>query len=290
MERKIDLDEYIDKEEEALDLVSNEKYKKIADELTDAFNYDFRRNISTDEYQIFDYALQNSLLLNQKDFETIHSILKNNGIPDMAYIERGVLKMSEIRPERKSFMQSLFNKGFIKDAKINPNGTFEIVVTDDWTIHGANVSTVYKGQPKMIQYMDKRDKYGNLIRVNGCHNNALFLLNYFQQGEAITARCCSISGQKYFHSFFRNNGYVIDLNINLIMKEEDYFRMNSPEIMSIVTRENYTQKMSEVRNNTTHTLCDLLAIAAYEDIKRKRNVNPQDSGDGNDDRNIGPEL
>ena len=53
------------------------------------------------------------------------------------------------------------------------------------------------------------------------------------------------------------------------MNEEDYNKIYSPQIISVVNIDNLEEKQNRVKNNCKSTLEDLLEIAVYEEVLNK---------------------
>ena len=50
------------------------------------------------------------------------------------------------------------------------------------------------------------------------------------------------------------------------MNEEDYNKIYSPQIISVVNIDNLEEKQNRVKNNCKSTLEDLLEVAVYEEL------------------------
>ena len=115
----------------------------------------------------------------------------------------------------------------------------------------------------IVEYIENGDLNRN------CHVNTLFLLKCLKKGETVTARCSSMFNNLYYHSYYRCNGMICDLNINCVMSEEDYNKIYTPQIISIVNIDNLEEKQNRVNNSCKSTLEDLLKIAVYEEFLNK---------------------
>ncbi len=265
MHVKIDLDQYIDE----LELVNEEKsmarYRTIIDEINNEMQFDVRNKKAKNDYDNFDAIMQIYVAKYSeypKLLEMFEEHALKNGFDPKQYLDYAVKKITENASNVETYITGLLDSGIIDDVYVDDDGV--------WTIKSKIVN--FSFEPADIYYKDYTEIidyiYNTEGRRTGCHQNAEFLLTFFKDGEAITAKLKNLVGIDFYHSYYRNNGKICDLNTNVVMMEDDYNRLYQPEIISVLTFEKFKQKIEEVKLKATSTLMPLLEIAAYEEYKK----------------------
>lgn len=268
MAEKIDLDKYVDTKEMVNDAKSMTRYGMIIDAINKEMGFDVRQKEAKDDYQNFDFILQ-VYVAKYNEYPDLLAMFnehaRKNGFDPKEYLRYALKKITENRSNVEAYITGLLDSGIIEDVYVDDDGVWtiksEIV---NFSFQAADV--YYKNQPEILSYIQNEEG-----RKRGCHKNAEFLLIalslYGEGGEAVTAKLKNAVGIEFYHSYYRQNGRIIDLNNNVVMTEEDYNRLYQPEIISVVTFEEYKEKCEEVKTKATSTLMPLLEIAAYEEYK-----------------------
>lgn len=260
---KIDLDKICDQNERENEMKQMNIYKNIIDEYSDFCNVDFRKEntFAHNDYDLFDALLQLTVA-QPKFFGKFHEILNKYRFNDKTYIDYAIKKITKNASNVQTFIDGLINVGIINDVYDEENHSVTIEsYFGKYNFFFAN--EYYIQNKEIVEYIENGDINRN------CHVNTLFLLRDLKQGEAVTAKCSGMFGNLYYHSYYRCNGMICDLNINCVMNEEDYNRIYNPQIISIVNIDNLEEKQNRVKNNCKSTLNDLLEIAVYEEVLNK---------------------
>jgi len=259
VEEKINLDKLCDKNEEENEKRQMSIYKQVIDDYSKLCNVDFRKEntFARNDYDVFDCLLQITVA-QPKFFEAFHEILSRYGFNDKTYLDYAIKKITRNASNVQAFIDGLMNIGLIDNIKELKDNSFDL-----YSFMGkynfSMASEYYSKNNDIISYIENEELNQN------CHKNTLFLLKTLKQGEAITAKCSMMFNSSFYHSYYRNNGMICDLNINCVMSEENYNAIYNPQIISVVNIENLEEKQKEVRTNSTSTLEDLLEIAVYEE-------------------------
>ncbi len=260
---KIDLDLICDTWEAKNEKEQLQTYKKVIDEYSTMCNIDFRKEnkLLSDDYQVFDYLLQVTVA-GVQFFEGFHKILKKYGFNDKTYLDYMIKKITKNARNAQAFGNGLISIGIISDIYDMDNGSVNIKSSlGNYNFFLAN--EYYAKSKKIVKYIEEGD-----LRCN-CHANALFLLKCLKKGEAVTAKCSTMFNNLYYHSYYRYEGMIVDLNINCVMSEEDYNKIYNPQIISVVNIDNLEEKQNNVKSKCKSTLNDLLEIAVYEEFLNK---------------------
>ncbi len=260
---KIDLDLICDTWESKNEKEQLQTFKKVIDEYSAVCGIDFRKEnkFLSNDYQVFDYLLQVTVAGSQF-FEGFHKILKKYGFNDKTYLDYMIKKITKNANNMQAFAEGLVSAGVISDIYDMDNGSVNIESSlGNYNFFLAN--EYYAGIKKIVKYIEEGD-----LRCN-CHANALFLLKSLGKGEAVTAKCSTMFDNLYYHSYYRYEGMITDLNINCVMSEEDYNKIYNPQIISVVNIDNLEEKQNDVKSKCLSTLNDLLEIAVYEEFLDK---------------------
>ncbi len=259
MKEKIDLDLICDKWEEENETKQMRMFKKVVDEYSKLCNVDFRREnkFAHNDYDVFDSLLQLTVAQPQF-FEEFHEILNKYGFNDKTYLDYAIKKITKNASNVQAFIDGLIKVGIINDVYDMENNSINIEsCLGKYNFFLAN--EYYIENKEIVEYIANE----NLNR--NCHANTLFLLKSIKEGEAVTAKCSSMFNNLYYHSYYRCNGMICDLNINCVMSEEDYNKVYNPQIISVVNIDNLEEKQNMVKSNCKSTLEELLEIAIYEE-------------------------
>ncbi len=263
MKEKIDLDFICDNWEAENKTKQMEIFKKVVDEYSEFCNVDFRKEnkFAHNDYDVFDCLFQLTVAQPQF-FEEFHQILSRYAFNDKTYLDYTIKKITQNASNVQAFVDGLIDVGMINKVYDMENGSINIEsCLGKYNFFFAN--EYYIENKEIIEYIEKGDLNRN------CHVNTLFLLKCLKEGEAVTAKCSTMFHDLYYHSYYRCNGMVCDLNINCVMNEEDYNKIYSPQIISVVNIDNLEEKQNRVKNNCKSTLEDLLEIAVYEEVLNK---------------------
>lgn len=259
MKEKIDLDLICDKWEEENEIKQSEIFRKVIDEYSKLCNVDFRREnkFAHNDYDVFDSLLQLTVAQPQF-FEEFHEILNKYGFNDKTYLDYAIKKITKNASNVQAFIDGLIKVGIINDVYDMENNSINIEsCLGKYNFFLAN--EYYIENKEIVEYIANE----NLNR--NCHANTLFLLKSIKDGEAVTAKCSSMFNNLYYHSYYRCNGVICDLNINCVMSEQDYNNIYNPQIISVVNIDNLEEKQNKVKSNCKSTLEELLEIAIYEE-------------------------
>ncbi len=260
---KINLDLICDTWEAENEKIQMQTYKKVIDEYNMKYNIDCRKEnqFLSNDYQVFDYLLQVTVASPQF-FEGFHKILNKYGFNDKTYLDYIIKKITKNASNVQAFANGLISVGIISNIYDKENGSVNIESCfGNYSFFLAN--EYYDGNKEIVEYMGKGD-----LRCN-CHVNTLFLLKCLRKGEAVTAKCSTMFNNLYYHSFYRCDEMICDLNINCVMKEKDYNKIYNPQIISVVNIDNLEEKQNNVKSKCQSTLNDLLEIAVYEEFLNK---------------------
>lgn len=263
MKEKNDLDLICDKWEEENETKQMKMFKKVINEYCELCNVDFRKEnkFARNDYEVFDTLFQLTVAKPQF-FEKFHEILSKYAFNDKTYLDYAIKKITKNASNVQTFIDGLIHVGMINDVYDEENNSVTIKsCLGKYNFFFAN--EYYIKNKEIVKYIEN----GKLNR--NCHVNALFLLKCLKEGETVTSKCFSMFNNLYYHSYYRYNGMICDLNINCVMSEEDYNKIYSPQIISVVNMNNLEEKQNRVKNNCKSTLEDLLEVAVYEELLNK---------------------
>ncbi len=262
----IDLDKIVDELEDISDTRDEEKYTTILNLIEERLGNTIRDE-GLSEYENFDRTLQIAVV-SYEDYPTYLEVFDecayDNGFNPNTYIDYAIKKITEDRTNYKAFINGLLKSEIIQECNY-VDGIYSIVC-GSVDVEFRKASEYYKGNEVISEYI------GRSFRKGGCHENALFLLNQLKKGEAVTVKMKDIVGEYFYHSYYRCDGIVTDLNNNVVMDEEDYNLIYSPLILSVVKIDEYDDRLKEVNANTKHSLIGLLAIAIYQEYIDKKKL------------------
>lgn len=259
----MDLDKICDNNEAENNRMQMEKYKKVIDEYSKLCNVNFRKENkwAKNDYEVFDSLLQITIAQPQF-FEEFHEILNKYGFDDKTYIDYAIKKITKNASNMEAFIDGLIDVGIIDEVYEMENNSISLKsIFGTYNFFLAN--EYYSSNQEIVSYIQN-----NEINRN-CHVNTLFLLKCLRRGEAITSKCSTMFKSNFYHSYYRSEGMICDLNINCVMSEENYNAIYNPKIISVVNIENLEEKRNNVKNNSKSTLEDLLEIAIYEEVLTK---------------------
>lgn len=260
MEEKIDLNIICDNWEADNKIKQMETFKKVIDEYSKVCNVDFRKEnkFAHNDYDVFDCLFQLTVAQPQF-FEGFHEILNKYAFNDKTYLDYAIKKITKNASNVQTFIDGLIGVAIINKIYDEENNSISIESSlGKYNFFFAN--EYYIENNNIVEYIEKGDLSRN------CHVNTLFLLRCLKRGEAVTAKCSSMFNNLYYHSYYRYNGMICDLNINCVMSEQDYNKIYNPQIISVVNIDNLEEKQNRVKNNCKSTLEDLLEIAVYQEI------------------------
>ena len=263
MKEKIDLDLICDKWESENEIKQIKILKKVINEYSVLCNVDFRKEnkFAHNDYEVFDSLFQLTIAQPQF-FEGFHEILSKYAFNHKTYLDYAIKKITKNASNTQAFIDGLIAVGMINDVYDEKNNSVSIKYCfGKYNFFFAK--KYYIENKEVLKYIEN----GNLDR--NCHINALFLLKCLKKGEAVTAKCSSMFNKLYYHSYYICNEMICDLNINCVMSEEDYNKIYSPHIISVVNMDNLEEKQNNVKNNCKSTLENLLEIAVYEEFLNK---------------------
>lgn len=263
MKEKIDLDIICDKWEAENKTIQMEMFRKVIDEYSKLCNVDFRQEnkFAHNDYEVFDYLFQLTVAKPQF-FESFHNIINKYGFNDKTYIDYTIKKITKNASNVQAFINGLIDIGMINKVYDMENNSINIEsCLGKYNFFFAN--EYYIANKEIIEYIQN----GELNR--NCHVNTLFLLKCLKKGEAVISKCSTMFNNLYYHSYYRCDGMICDLNINCVMNEQDYNKIYNPQIISVVNINNLEEKQNRVKNNCKSTLEDLLEIAVYEEVLDK---------------------
>ena len=101
-----------------------------------------------------------------------------------------------------------------------------------YTIYGHNDGEEYKFY-RADTFFANNEQLMEYIRENAgkneCHKHTEFLQSVFPEGVSITSYCPRFMGSNYYaHSYMEINGMIVDLNFNMVMDKESYYRLIQP--------------------------------------------------------------
>ncbi len=265
MKEKIDLDLLYDKWEEENETKQMEIFKKVIDEYSKFCNADFRKEakFANNDYGVFDVLFQLTVAKPQF-FKKFHEILSKYEFNDKTYLDYTIKKITKNASNVQAFIDGLIDVGMI-------NNVYDM---DDNSVNIESCFGIYNFFLANEYYIENKEivtyiKTGDINR--NCHVNSLLLLKCLKKGEAVTAKCSSMFNNLYYHSYYRCDGMICDLNINCVMKEQDYAKIYNPQIISVVNIDNLEEEQNRVKNTCKSTLEDLLEIAVYKEFILKDN-------------------
>lgn len=266
MQEKIDLDVICDNWETENWKKQMNMFKQVIDEYSKLCNVDFRKEnkFAHNDYDVFDCLLQLTVARPQF-FGEFHEILSKYAFNDKTYLDYVIKKITKNASNVQAFIDGLIDVGIINNIyDIEDNSVNIESCLGKYNFFFAN--EYYIENKEIVEYIENGDLNRN------CHVNTLFLLKCLKNGDAITAKCSSMFNNLYYHSYYRCDGMICDLNINCVMSEHDYNKIYNPQIISVVNIDNLEEKQDKVKSNCKSTLEDLLEIAVYEEVLKKQRI------------------
>lgn len=265
MEEKFNLDEFYDKNEEENEEMQMKIYKNVINDYSKICSVDFRKEnkFAHNDYDVFDTLLQITVA-QPAFFEEFHEVLNKYGFNDKTYIDYAIKKITKNASNVEAFINGLINIGLVNEVYDDDNSICLKSYLGKYNFFLAN--EYYAKNKKIISYIEKGDINRN------CHVNALFLLKCLKQGKVVTAKCSTMFNIPYYHSYYRYNGMICDLNINCVIDEKEYNSIYNPNIISVIDLENLEEKQNIVKNNCISTLEELLEIAVYKEFISKSKI------------------
>lgn len=263
MEEKINLDPICDNWEAESEMKQMKILKKVIHEYSKLCNVDFRKEnkFAHNDYDVFDSLFQLTVAQPQF-FQGFYKILSKYAFNDKTYLDYAIKKITKNASNVQAYINGLIATGMINDVYDEENNSVSIKSCfGKYNFFFAN--EYYIENKEILDYI----KNGNLNR--NCHVNTLFLLKCLKKGEAVTAKCSSMFNNLYYHSYYRCDEIISDLNINCVMSEDDYNKIYSPQIISVVNIDNLQEKQNRVKSNCKSTLEELLEVAVYEELLNK---------------------
>lgn len=158
---------------------------------------------------------------------------------------------------------NVFDRYDAYDLEDKNNGGYKsirkIEINDEdgsYTIYGHSDDDVYKFY-RADTFFANNEQLMKYIRENAgkndCHKHTEFLQSVFPDGVSITSYCPRFMGNNYYaHSYMEINGMIVDLNFNIVMDKESYYRLIQPtELIRINNSdaENYKEKVEQALAN-----------------------------------------
>lgn len=259
----MELSKYVDEKENNWENIENEKSKEFLDYLNSLIDIDLysKTKYNTPE------EIYNSLkcwLFNFYHDEFILS-LKHIGL-DEEYIKRSLIYSLILTETRNSK-----NKDMIYQVLKNSGYVYKILTNDDEFLMNSILGDIkfYRADKHLDN--DTNSFINNLgdSYLEECHMISLYLLKKLPNVYSVTGILEKGLYGKYYHSFIIIGDNVLDLTGNLIMKKEDYYKLNNVKEISVLSLEDYNMLNEEsAQYDKSKTLYDLLRIGAYNETKR----------------------
>ena len=266
------LSEYCDENERKW---NNEEINN-ANKLVEYLNTKIDRNLyevakTNDNLEVYKYLC--IWLLNFYKEELING-LKNIGITYENF-EKTIITSLILSVTRESsnvdFLINVFkSNNVIKDIIKYDEGKYKLLTNNYGEIFFSKADKCFEGEIETINYIKN---YGDKI-IDGCHEITFYLIKKYKNYKAITSICTMSLNKKYYHSFILNDDEVIDFTSNLIMKKDDYYKLNNVIELSVLDYSEYLNKKDEsIDYDESKTLFGLLRIALYNQYKKGDNPN-----------------
>ena len=190
--------------------------------------------------------------------------LKNTGIPYEDFQRRLIyslaLSVTRNSPNIDVLIHTFKKNNIIKDVVIDDEGNYKILTENFGDISFSKADKYFEDDKETLDYINN---YGANLK-SGCHDISFYLMKKYKGYKAVTSICDSSLDKKYYHSFIVNGDEVIDGTSNMVMKKDDYYKLNNVKELSVLDYSEYLNKKDEsVVYDESKTLFELLRIGAY---------------------------
>lgn len=108
-----------------------------------------------------------------------------------------------------------------------------------------------------------------------CHEHTYFMSKILGDAFAVTSLCSDMFPGKYYHSYTYDldDNNIIDLCYNAVINKDLYYRIFSPEEVSITLNRKVNKELQIVDNKTMQPsgICQILKIALYKQYLKSIN-------------------
>lgn len=190
--------------------------------------------------------------------------LKSIGIPYEDFQRRIIyslaLSVTRNSPNIDVLIHTFKKNNIIKDVVIDDEGNYKILTDNFGDISFSKADKYFEDDKETLDYINN---YGANLK-SGCHDISFYLMKKYKDYKAVTSICDTSLDKKYYHSFIVNGDEVIDGTSNMVMKKDDYYRLNNVKELSVLDYSEYLNKKDEsVVYDESKTLFELLRIGVY---------------------------
>lgn len=251
------INDKFEKREESL----NESIAKdILDEFSNEIGFDIRKvipDIYDTEFTKFQFIKYG--VLDTSQYAKFLEIATKHGFSMEYYIHCAISLYCLDKQNKYYIIDLLKNTNIIESFEEDENE--DVLITSKYCepIKFSRADNTFKSEE--IKDYIKSDK-----ARGGCHENSLFLMKKYPEYKAMTVFCKGCFGRNYYHSFnFDEKDNVVDLNINVRMSKDDYYRLYKPIELSLVDSSSFDKENKEASNyDNDEGFNKLLKIAMYK--------------------------
>ena len=178
--------------------------------------------------------------------------------------QRTIINSLVLSVTRKSsnidFLINVFkNNNIIEDIIEYEEGKYKLITPSFGEIYFEEADRSFDDET--VNYIKN---FGDKI-IDGCHEVTFYLMKKYKNYKAVTSICTMALNKKYYHSFILKDDLVVDFTSNLIMKKDNYYKLNSVKELSVLDYSEYLKEKDEsLTFDESKTLFDLLRIALYK--------------------------
>ncbi len=187
------------------------------------------------------------MALNNDNIEDVWNIADKYCFRYEFYPLELITKIAENREDR-DFMIMLYKKAnLLKEYHVKENGEVYLDFYD-YSISFYKADVYFKQNDKIVNYIKVGDRSCN------CHTSAMFLLENIPKATALTAKCKNTFGTEYYHSYCKVEDFIINLNNNIVIKEDYFNLLYNPKVISSITYEEYNKNYKDLKSGNVYSL------------------------------------
>lgn len=175
----------------------------------------------------------NSFGINDKTYEMlVRDIIDSKEVIDCEYlayftIDRfTIIKPEDLDRERKKYEYSFYDINKIKYNK----------KIEQYEYKNDGMIITFSKLSDMLKTTYYNDELHSEERYHKCHEKAIELSPYLLNSKVWTGYLC-LGDCKILHSVIEFGSFIIDFNINAVMKKEDYLKLTKFEIKKVLESE-----------------------------------------------------
>jgi len=209
--------------------------------------------------------LKNKYIYNSKDINEFFSILtRYNYKYTHEYIDL-IYDLAHLQNPNRNLkvIKKYLNSPVIDDVSFNGKDCFTIITSLIGKLEFILASKYYANNENISEYIS----FNNL--VNRCHDNTLFMAQFFEDYYSITSLCPNYFSGFYHHSYTLNSeeSLITDLGFNIVMDKTIYYKLFESKDVSVILNKNILKELeiTNTKTNQQYNRCTLLKIALYKE-------------------------